>query len=490
MNISIKAKIYLAFGFLVSLLIAVSGTTWLTNRNSEHQVSELLTALHDKGEAVEMDLLTQKIRVRVNQWLRSLNPNFAKQADGHLAEHAALVTKAKSEARDERELATIQRVETAARAYTVSWKVVQDLYAAEAQIFAEGIDAPSARIRADFATIRDAGASRGAGPAYHQIIEARDAFGNAANLALRYRASLKPEDAAKVTTAIMRATELLKQARHVITDRDEDGIAQRVATSLLAWRSAFDQAEQVATTRASRIATWTKDEGEVMSQGANTLRDDAERTAAAAQNALLAAGALSTTILYTATAIAVTLGAALAFLIARGIVGPLTGMTDAMKRLAQGDTGFPIPSRDNADEIGEMAKAVDVFRQNAIARVELEHQQVAEQSARQRRADRVDQLVRGFQQTIAGSLEIVTSASTELDATARSMAEIAGNTNSQAVASSAAAEETSPTCRRWQLLPKRWSPRFRRSNARSYARTQWPATRLAKPMRLTLRWYI
>ncbi|WP_375410115.1 methyl-accepting chemotaxis protein [uncultured Methylobacterium sp.] len=135
-------------------------------------------------------------------------------------------------------------------------------------------------------------------------------------------------------------------------------------------------------------------------------------------------------------------GAGMAFWIARSIIAPISGMTNAMTRLAAGETALTIPAQDAVDEMGEMAKAVDVFRRNAIARIELESEQVAQQSARQRRADRVDQLVRGFETKIAGSLDIVTSASTELDA-ARSMTGVAGTTNSQALASSAAAEETS-----------------------------------------------
>ncbi len=137
------------------------------------------------------------------------------------------------------------------------------------------------------------------------------------------------------------------------------------------------------------------------------------------------------------------LGAALAVLIARSIIRPISGMTGAMSRLAAGETAVAIPSRDATDEIGRMAQAVEVFRQNAITRQQLEAEQVAEQGARQRRADRVDELVRGFQQRVAGSLEIVTAASTELDATARAMNAVAGTTNGQAVASSAAAEQTS-----------------------------------------------
>ena len=142
-------------------------------------------------------------------------------------------------------------------------------------------------------------------------------------------------------------------------------------------------------------------------------------------------------------ALILVIGVAGAVLIARSIIRQIAGMTQAMSRLAAGETALTVPSQDAVDEMGEMAKAVEVFRRNAIARDELETDQANQQSARQRRADRVDQLVRSFQEKVAGSLAIVSTATAELDATARSMSQVAGSTNSQAVASSTAAEETS-----------------------------------------------
>ncbi len=83
------------------------------------------------------------------------------------------------------------------------------------------------------------------------------------------------------------------------------------------------------------------------------------------------------------------LGAALAFLIARSIIRPISGMTGAMTRLAAGETAVTIPSRDAVDEMGRMAEAVEVFRRNALARAELEAAQAAQAAARQARAERI-----------------------------------------------------------------------------------------------------
>ncbi|MBE7200990.1 MAG: HAMP domain-containing protein, partial [Parafilimonas terrae] len=142
-------------------------------------------------------------------------------------------------------------------------------------------------------------------------------------------------------------------------------------------------------------------------------------------------------------ALSVVASGLLAFLIARSIIKPIVGMTAAMTRLAAGDTKVVVPFPEARDEMGEMAKAVDIFRQNALVRAELEAAQAAEQELRQKRNERRDRLINAFQQKVARSLEIVTTAAAELDATARAMTRIADATNGQAVASSAAAEQTS-----------------------------------------------
>ena len=66
----------------------------------------------------------------------------------------------------------------------------------------------------------------------------------------------------------------------------------------------------------------------------------------------------------------------------RGVLRPLGGMTLVMTKLAAGETAMDVPSRDAHDEIGAMARAVEVFKQNAIDRVRLE----AEQKAQEERA--------------------------------------------------------------------------------------------------------
>ena len=59
-------------------------------------------------------------------------------------------------------------------------------------------------------------------------------------------------------------------------------------------------------------------------------------------------------------------GNAIAFWIARSIIGPIRSLTDAMSRLAGGDKSHPVPELHRSDEVGSMAAAVQVFKDSMI----------------------------------------------------------------------------------------------------------------------------
>src|SRR3546814_17704144 len=69
--------------------------------------------------------------------------------------------------------------------------------------------------------------------------------------------------------------------------------------------------------------------------------------------------------------------------VGRGIARPVAAMTAAMRGLAAGDKGTEIPARGRRDEVGEMAAAVQVFKDNMIRADELAAEQEAERVARE-----------------------------------------------------------------------------------------------------------
>ncbi len=127
----------------------------------------------------------------------------------------------------------------------------------------------------------------------------------------------------------------------------------------------------------------------------------------------------------------------------RAVAGAIARITGDMARLADGDLSVDVAGRERGDEIGAMARSVQVFKDNAVKRRALEAEQKAEQEARLRRADAVDRLVKDFDGTVQTLLQTVNASVTQLNATAQSMAAIAEETNREAASAAAASEQTS-----------------------------------------------
>jgi len=140
-------------------------------------------------------------------------------------------------------------------------------------------------------------------------------------------------------------------------------------------------------------------------------------------------------------AVAICLTAGL-FLV-RSVSDPVRALTGTMNRLARHELSVDVEGTQRGDEIGAMARAVQVFKDGLIEAGRLAAAEAAEQRAKQRRTETVDRLVRDFEGTMAGALETVGASAGQLDSTARSMAEVARHASGEAAAASAAAGQTS-----------------------------------------------
>jgi methyl-accepting chemotaxis protein len=112
----------------------------------------------------------------------------------------------------------------------------------------------------------------------------------------------------------------------------------------------------------------------------------------------------------------------LSFLLGRAISQPISAMTAALTRLAAGDFNIALPAESRRDEIGEMAGAARVFKDNMIETERLRAEQLADQQAQsiQRRDERL-RLASGFQDAVGSIVDKVSSEATELEAAASTL---------------------------------------------------------------------
>ena len=171
------------------------------------------------------------------------------------------------------------------------------------------------------------------------------------------------------------------------------------------------------------------------------------------------------------TGIVIAVLALLGLLFARSLVRPIAAMTAAMGRLAGGDKETEIPARDRRDEIGQMAAAVQVFKDGMIENERLlaerqtaerhaqeekhrrdeetreaearaaEERRLAEGRAQAERRKAMLELADSFESSVGAVIELVTSSAAQMESAAQSMTSTAEETNRQSAAVAAAAEQ-------------------------------------------------
>src|SRR6266436_5863379 len=162
------------------------------------------------------------------------------------------------------------------------------------------------------------------------------------------------------------------------------------------------------------------------------IDDLSAQTWASTQRSLIAAG------------LVLLLALAVSMFVAQGITKPLQRMTVAMNDLAGGKLDVEVPGVGRRDEVGEMAEAVEVFKSNAVARQELEAtQKETEARAVARRKSDMNKLANEFEGAVGQIVEAVSSASSELEASAGTLTSTAERAQELTTMVAAASEEAS-----------------------------------------------
>ena len=116
--------------------------------------------------------------------------------------------------------------------------------------------------------------------------------------------------------------------------------------------------------------------------------------------------------------------AMLSYRVTTHITGPLERLTAVMQQLAGGQLDVAIPALSRRDEIGRIARAVEVFKQNAVEVRRLgDAQRRSAEDAEKQRAALLDTMARTFEAGVSGVINEVRSSCTDVEDKARRMAE-------------------------------------------------------------------
>jgi methyl-accepting chemotaxis protein len=122
----------------------------------------------------------------------------------------------------------------------------------------------------------------------------------------------------------------------------------------------------------------------------------------------------------------------MSFVLGRSIVKPITGMTSAMRRLADGDVATEIPARERGDEVGAMAQSVQIFKDHMIETAMLRDEQdaIKLQSEMEKRK-MLSKLADEFERGVRASLVVLGQSATSMRETSQAMSSAAEKASQQ-----------------------------------------------------------
>ncbi|NPV20410.1 methyl-accepting chemotaxis protein [Bradyrhizobium aeschynomenes] len=263
---------------------------------------------------------------------------------------------------------------------------------------------------------------------------------------MRYTSTLSPNDAedARLTFVYARLAIADSEAElAAVDDAKLKGLVASLKEAMTADAAAFEEVIKIAADLRAKQAELVKASAAIdghvgrINQQLGTARvDQGARTAVAVEDT-------RQTVIVTAAG-ALVLGAALAWLIGASVSGPIRSMTDRMQSLAAGELEQPIPGGEQRNEIGRMARAVEVFRDNALAVRRMEQEAAAQREAAEAERTRMmSDLAGRFEQGMQGVITGVGGRATEMGQSASELARVAERGRGLAEAVANRAEQAS-----------------------------------------------
>jgi methyl-accepting chemotaxis protein len=277
------------------------------------------------------------------------------------------------------------------------------------------------------------------------------------SVAASYLAQRTPERLPELERRFADLKDRLQPQLALLQEHIESDAGKRDLETLQAgiadWTAKIEGEDGLFADHSARLAAQTEAKGllkQVGTRGDQVIAELDQLVAAAdalaADNRAQAGNAVSqgTTLILVLLGVALAIAAGLVLLVVRTVTGPINAITGTMRRLAEGDTGVEIPGAGRRDEIGDMAGAVQVFKDNAVEKERLEaEQKEAERRAEAEKRQAMHELADRFQSEVGGIVERVSSAATELQATSQQLSAAVEETEAQTQAAASGANQAS-----------------------------------------------
>ena len=441
---TISRKTYLAFGGILALVLVISAVSYtsLSSQGATFSEYRSLARLTNAIGRVQANMLMT--RMNVKDFLIRASQEEVDDVHHYRNLTSELVIEAQGLAVDPEHLELLDQVQGLVNSYESHFNTVVGLQARRDELVDGTLNVIGPQIERTLTEIMESAfADDNAEAAYRAGVVLRNLLLGRLYV-MRF---LVDNDTASYERVLSEFTELSDSAEDLLASL-ENGQRRQLAgqaTELIAeYSDAFRQVHDVITQRNATVT----DELDVIGPDVAELVEGFKLAIKERQDTLgpaaTAAMENALTVMIVVSLFSLLAGAAAAFLMGRMISRPITGMTKAMTVLAGGNIEVKIAGAGRRDEIGKMAGAVQVFKDNMIETRRLQAERAeAEKRAEQEKRAAMNKLADDFDSSVGNIVATVTTSANEMQSTAESMSSIAEETSSQSTTVAAAAEQAS-----------------------------------------------
>ncbi len=376
-NIRIGNKIYIGFGLVLAILTVFAGISIYSNLTNAGYFGDYRSAARLTNESGRIQANMLEARLSFLKYRANQTEELHQEVLNRLATTRQSIDATMAMVTNDRERALVQGFTTQVQAYEDGFKKVADLQAQRAALVTETLNPLGSGIAEELA---------GIGQAFEEAGNTAAAFAASrmqfqmSNLRLSANKYLLDNNEANYTAAMNAAAKVSEEAAKVGALIVDPGRAERfkaINSNIASYVDAFSKVHGVVTERNSVITGTMDVAGPAVTSAVEDLKLELKKN----QDTLgpMIADTMNNSVTTAATigGVGIVLALTIAFLIARSITLPIGQITGAMGALAENKLDTVIPGLEHRSEIGLMAKAVDVFKQNAIKIRDLAAQEAA-----------------------------------------------------------------------------------------------------------------
>jgi methyl-accepting chemotaxis protein len=415
----IARRVVLGLGLLGLCLVASSAVGWWS-------MSSVATSFEAYTKAAEEVEAADTLRVRTAEFVGGAKEYAARNTQARYETTMALydaVIEARDAARDVAPdpafLASVDEAGSALDSLRDAFEAMASARVERNRVVSEDLRAAGTRARADLSGARELAQGEDAtrlGDISIHLLLARDYMN-------RYLDDFASEDLA-------RSREEIAAARAMAAGFV--AVPDTVRADMTRFEQGLDNLESALALEMASVETFFDARLPAATTAMMGMVDFAHAAEADAKSDLVATKAAAFWLIGLTLVVALILGVLISFALTRSVVGPVRALTDAMKRLADGDLTISTPGGQRGDELGDMARALGILKTNSEERVRLEEERIASAQEARHHQDAVDQQVAMFGKSIEGVMARFNDSSGQMGTLSARMDAAANQTHAKA----------------------------------------------------------